>query len=218
MVYHIEHNLHIERCTEVRHYTFNGEQHKYYPDFITDAGVIEIKGIRIDDKTRAKLLANPDVILIDRNAIWEPYLNYVVAKYGWRFYEILYDTNNSKKKTATQNIAAIAKFNCSTRRHIRTKCTTSDAVALKRRIRNLYKRIDKDYTSIKSLQLSLVYECRYNAIHLLASTEQFNFQRPTRSIVNAGICSFAHTKEFVIKYMPELAKQCRFIQRSYKLK
>lgn len=70
VVYHIEHNLHIERCTEVRHYTFNGEQHKYYPDFITDAGVIEIKGIRIDDKTRAKLLANPDVILIDHNAIW----------------------------------------------------------------------------------------------------------------------------------------------------
>lgn len=93
VIYHIEHCLNIKQCTEVRTYEFNGKCHKYHPDFVTDVGIFEIKGIKLDDKTRAKLAANPDVILIDRNSIWDPYLSYVVNKYGWGFTN-LYDTQS----------------------------------------------------------------------------------------------------------------------------
>lgn len=53
LVYHLEHNLNIKRCTERRKYIFNNEIHIYTPDFITDEGIIEIKG-RIDKKAIEK--------------------------------------------------------------------------------------------------------------------------------------------------------------------
>ena len=90
LVYHKEHNLNIKRCNEVRRYFFEGKWHKYYPDFITDLGIIEIKGISITPKTIAKLEQNPDIILLDRNDMKE-YLDYIYSKYGDRFWEILYE-------------------------------------------------------------------------------------------------------------------------------
>lgn len=102
VIYHIEHCLNIKQCAEVRTYEFNGKCHKYHPDFVTDVGIFEIKGIKLDDKTRAKLAANPDVILIDRNSIWDPYLSYVVNKYGWGLQ--IYMTLNQKLRYSDNNL------------------------------------------------------------------------------------------------------------------
>lgn len=80
VAYKLDHNEYIERCKERRSYIWQNEQHVYIPDFVTDEGVIEIKGYKTD-RWLAKLQQNPDVkVLYERDM--KPYLDYVVNKYG----------------------------------------------------------------------------------------------------------------------------------------
>lgn len=88
LVYHIDNNLYIERCKEKRNYVFNGEKHVYMPDFITDEGIIEVKG-RYDKKSIAKKEQNPDVIIYDKDKMMG-IIKYVIEKYGVNFYDNLY--------------------------------------------------------------------------------------------------------------------------------
>ena len=89
LVYHLEHNLYIERYNKRRSYLYKGQKHTYIPDFITDDGVIEIKGY-ITEQWMCKQEQNPDVkILYEKDMI--PFLNYVVSKYGNKFWEVLYE-------------------------------------------------------------------------------------------------------------------------------
>jgi len=53
LVYYLEHNLNIKKCTKVLDFYWEGSLHKYYPDFETDEGIIEIKG-RKTKKSLAK--------------------------------------------------------------------------------------------------------------------------------------------------------------------
>lgn len=46
VAYHIDNNMFIERCTERRTYVYNNKEHIYIPDFVTDEGIIEIKGYK----------------------------------------------------------------------------------------------------------------------------------------------------------------------------
>lgn len=92
LVYYIEHNLKVERCKEEREYLFNNEKHFYYPDFITDEGIIEVKG-RIDKKAIEKHKQNADVIVYDKYKM-KPILEYVSNKYGKEFWKVLYDKYN----------------------------------------------------------------------------------------------------------------------------
>lgn len=87
-IYHKDFNKYIERCDIEKQYIYNGKCHKYIPDFITDDGVIEIKGY-LTDKSKEKLSQNPDVIVLYKNDI-EPYINYVVEKYGENFWDNFY--------------------------------------------------------------------------------------------------------------------------------
>lgn len=89
VVYYIENKLNIQRCTEYRQYKWRGEYHKYLPDFVTDEGIIEVKGTK-DDKYRAKIKQHPDIIVYDA---WKmkPILDYVIAKYGDEFWKTLYE-------------------------------------------------------------------------------------------------------------------------------
>lgn len=59
-IYHKEHNLFIERCKEKRTYKVNNEIKNYLPDFITDDGIIEIKGYDTEI-SKLKSLYNPDI-------------------------------------------------------------------------------------------------------------------------------------------------------------
>ena len=89
LVYHIENNLNIKRCTRRLPYTFEGNKHIYIPDFETDFGIIKIKG-RKDKKAIVKQQNFPEIKVIDKYEI-EPYLKYVNDKYGKEFWKILYD-------------------------------------------------------------------------------------------------------------------------------
>lgn len=89
LVYYKEHNLYIERCTDKREYEYDGKIHTYLPDFITDEGIIEIKGYK-SKQWEAKYISNPDIKVLYKDDM-QPYLNYVIEKYGVDFWKILYD-------------------------------------------------------------------------------------------------------------------------------
>jgi len=88
LVYHIEHNLYIERCKEKRKYIFEGKEHTYIPDFITSEGIIEIKGFKTK-QSEAKRLQNLDIKYLYFNDI-KYCLDYVINKYGDEFWKKLY--------------------------------------------------------------------------------------------------------------------------------
>lgn len=83
VIYHLEHNLYIERCKERRTYTFENKQRTYIPDFITDDGIIEIKGYKSEESI-AKQKSNPDIKVLYKQEM-EMYLNYAITKYGKDF-------------------------------------------------------------------------------------------------------------------------------------
>lgn len=91
VVYHLDNGLKIERCNEKRKYIYEGVEHTYYPDFITDEGIIEIKGYNTN-QWQAKHDCNPDIkVLFEKDM--KSYINYVRQKYTPNLTE-LYD--NSK--------------------------------------------------------------------------------------------------------------------------
>ena len=89
VVYHIENKLNIKRCDVKYKYIIENTEHIYIPDFITDDGIIEIKG-RKDNKAKIKEEKFPNVIVIDKTKIGV-YLDYVINKYGREFWKTLYD-------------------------------------------------------------------------------------------------------------------------------
>lgn len=90
VIYHLENNLFIKRCNEFRIYEYNNKKYKYYPDFITDKGIFEIKGY-CDNKSKIKHLQHPDIKMLYYDDM-KIYLNYVIDKYGRDFIK-LYDKN-----------------------------------------------------------------------------------------------------------------------------
>ena len=90
LIYHLDNNIKIERCTEVRKYEFNGAIKKYYPDFVVKEKIYEIKGYK-SAQWEAKHRFNSDVICVFKEGI-QPYLNYVINKYGKDFIR-LYEKN-----------------------------------------------------------------------------------------------------------------------------
>lgn len=89
LVYYKEHNLYIERCKKCYDFIWENKIHKYIPDFITNEGIIEIKG-RKTKKSLEKEKQFPNIKVIDINLI-KPYLDYVINKYGNEFWKILYE-------------------------------------------------------------------------------------------------------------------------------
>ena len=77
----LDHNIKFERNEELFPYEFNGEQHKYKPDFIENGVYIEIKGY-FTEQVKAKELAFPfQLKYLDINGI-KPYIDYVEKMYG----------------------------------------------------------------------------------------------------------------------------------------
>lgn len=86
IIYHIDKNIPIIRCKEKRTYLFENKTYNYFPDFVVDNLVYEIKGFKTP-KSIAKELQHPDIKVIDKNSII-PYLKYATEKYGSHFIEL----------------------------------------------------------------------------------------------------------------------------------
>lgn len=95
VIYHLEHGLNISRNKQKRTYIWNNEQHIYIPDFITDQGLVQIKGYK-NKQWNEKYKNNTDIKVLYKQQI-KPYLDYVVNKYGSNFIE-LYEGNPHNKK------------------------------------------------------------------------------------------------------------------------
>lgn len=89
IVYCFDHSIIVERNYNYKEYTFENKIYKFYPDFIVNGELIEIKGF-ITPKNKAKIEQNKDVKFIYKSEI-KPYLEYVINIYGEKFYDILYD-------------------------------------------------------------------------------------------------------------------------------
>lgn len=84
VIYNLDHNIKFERNEELFPYEFNGEQHKYKPDFIENGVYVEVKGY-FTEQVKAKEFAFPyQLKYIDKNTI-KPYLEYVEQTYGKDF-------------------------------------------------------------------------------------------------------------------------------------
>ena len=106
VIYCLEHNIPIKRNKSYRTYLFNGEKHKYYPDFIVEeTKVYEIKGY-CSEQWKAKCEQNPDIIVIGKDKITK-YLKYCINKYGIEFWEDLYEDNPNNN---IEHLKATRKF------------------------------------------------------------------------------------------------------------
>lgn len=88
VIYHIDNNIDIKRCTDARTYILNGITKKYFPDFVVNGTIYEIKGIN-NDISKAKQMYNNDVCFLFKNDLTK-YIEYVKTKYGDNFIN-LYD-------------------------------------------------------------------------------------------------------------------------------
>jgi hypothetical protein len=97
VIYNLEHGIPFSRNTKSFDYVFNGENKKYYPDFLLETGeYVEVKGY-YTKQFAAKTEQFPKehtLIIYDKNGI-KPYLNYVINKYGKDFCS-LYDDAKPK--------------------------------------------------------------------------------------------------------------------------
>ena len=88
-LYYKEHNLFIERCKEKRKYIYENKEYNYIPDFITNEGIIEIKGYDTL-RSKAKQEYNQDIKVLHYNDI-KYILDYIKDKYRTDFYKKFYE-------------------------------------------------------------------------------------------------------------------------------
>lgn len=90
LVWNIEHNIDIKRCNEVRTYiTEDNKIHRYFPDFIVNNEIIEIKGY-FNKVAQLKAEQNPDIHILKHEDL-KDIIQYVINKYGNKYWEILND-------------------------------------------------------------------------------------------------------------------------------
>ena len=90
LVWNIEHNIDIKRCDEIRTYiTEDNKIHRYFPDFIVNNEIIEIKGY-FGKGAQLKAKQNPDIRILKHEDL-KDIIQYVINKYGNKYWEVLND-------------------------------------------------------------------------------------------------------------------------------
>lgn len=83
VLYNLDHQIGIARCKEVRTYKWAGKTRTYFPDFVVEGRIVEIKGYN-SLQWEAKHTANPDVVVMFYPDLL-PILTYVKKMYGKNF-------------------------------------------------------------------------------------------------------------------------------------
>lgn len=86
VIYHLDHNIPFSRNTNSYEYEFNGKKYQYYPDFIRDGRLIEIKGF-VNEQTLAKIKSVPNLIVLMRDDLKKEF-DYVISTYGKDFIKL----------------------------------------------------------------------------------------------------------------------------------
>ena len=95
VIYCKEHNIEIKRNNKYLTYIFEDKEYKYYPDFIIDNQLYEIKGYE-NKQAIAKHEQHPEVVYLDKIKM-KPYIDYIVNKYGNNYIQ-LYDKMDKQIK------------------------------------------------------------------------------------------------------------------------
>jgi len=89
VIYAIDHSISFTRNTVGYEYEFDGENHKFYPDFLLESGnLIEVKGY-FDKRNQAKIAAVDGLTVLGEKEI-KPYLQYAIDKLGTDFVSVAY--------------------------------------------------------------------------------------------------------------------------------
>lgn len=123
VIYHIDNGLNIKRCKERRKYTFNGKEHIYIPDFVTDNGIIEIKGYKTAQWLE-KENQNPDIKVLYKDDI-KFYIDYAVKHYGKNYIK-LYDNLSRQKSIYDKEKSWFYKINHETKTFINAFVTNKN--------------------------------------------------------------------------------------------
>lgn len=111
VIYNLEHGIPFRRNTKSFEYVFNGENKKYYPDFLLETGeYVEVKGY-YTKQFAAKIEQFPKehtLIIYDKNGI-KPFLEYVINKYGKDYYTLYEDCKIKPKEPKPKIIRPIER-------------------------------------------------------------------------------------------------------------
>lgn len=86
VIYCLDHHIDILRNTLKRQYQWNGKTKNYYPDFLVNTKLVEIKGYD-SPEWKAKIRDNPDVTVLYKDDM-APILQYVIDKYGKNYVDL----------------------------------------------------------------------------------------------------------------------------------
>jgi hypothetical protein len=98
VIYQLDHNKPFMRNKQGYDYVWNDKIHKYFPDFIQDGNVIEIKGFA-NSQTKQKFNSIPNLVVLFREDL-EKEFAYAETRYGKDFIR-LYDDNPYKQLTGS---------------------------------------------------------------------------------------------------------------------
>lgn len=79
LIWNLDHNIKISRCTKSFEYEYDGKTRRYYPDFEIEDQIFEIKG-KLSDIDLVKIKA-ANAVLINAEKI-KMYIDYVCKKYN----------------------------------------------------------------------------------------------------------------------------------------
>ncbi len=92
VIWNLDNKININRNTEWFYYMFNDKIHRYYPDFIVEGNLVEIKGY-VSDIALAKVQQCPKPVEIISHGKIEKFINYVKEKYQINDISLLYESN-----------------------------------------------------------------------------------------------------------------------------
>jgi hypothetical protein len=96
LVWALEHDLPVQRCTEKFPYVFEGKTRTYLPDFKINDIFVEIKGYH-SSQTEAKTSQFPGRLIVLYESDLQHVFSYVESKYGKNF-DSLYEGNPHNKR------------------------------------------------------------------------------------------------------------------------
>lgn len=86
VIYNLEHNISFERNKRKFSYVYENQNKTYLPDFIIDGKYIEIKGYWSKQwEQKFKQFPKDETLIVLTKKEIQPYLNYVISKYGEDF-------------------------------------------------------------------------------------------------------------------------------------
>lgn len=93
LIYNLDLNKDIKRCEHVFKYKLDNQEHLYFPDFMMEEVIYEIKGRELEDvalKTKSVIEAGHRIEIIRKKQI-EPMIKYIKEKYKIKDITKLYD-------------------------------------------------------------------------------------------------------------------------------